>query len=390
MVKNILILLGLTLFFCSCGKNGKNSDEGKVLSLKLGDQKIIPVNDKSTNFSILSQVHFEESGNLLYIHLNYFPSDPNYLFINSFDDPSLDQVLEFESEGPNGVGSVTEFYFHSYDSIFLVDRYRYLVSIADSAGKVKRSYRLKSNTSNMPDEDSVLPYSSSKARMFVRGKYLFIPCVPDTDPFHHQYGRENLLLKLDLETGDYTTLLGYPEWYQDGNYWGGPDHILPSITPLDDPEKILVSFPLVDSVYLLDLKTDKIQPHFWMGSSNIENPVSVKFDDGQLEPGKRFQLETDYYFSLNYDPFRKQYWRFFYRKYDEESVDKMLKRQNGNPNQKSMIIYDESLELIGEFEVDKNWRASGYNLFFLNEGAYISSTPDSIEDQIFFRELIIN
>jgi hypothetical protein len=55
-----------------------------------------------------------------------------------------------------------------------------------------------------------------------------------------------------------------------------------------------------------------------------------------------------------------------------------------------MIIYDESLELIGEFEVDKNWRASGYNLFFLNEGAYISSTPDSIEDQIFFRELIIN
>ncbi|REG88359.1 DUF4221 family protein [Algoriphagus antarcticus] len=389
-MKNIFILLGLLLFFCSCGKDGKNSNEAKVLSLKLEDQKIIPVNDKSANFSILSQVHFEESGHPLYIHLNYFSSDPNYLFVNSFDDPSLDQVLEFESEGPNGVGNVTEFYFQSYDSIFLVDRYRYLVSIADSAGKVKRSYRLKSNTSNKLDEDSVLPYSSSKARMFVRGNYLYIPCVPDTDSYIHQYGRDNLLIKLDLETGDYTTLLGYPAWYQNGNYWGGPDHVLPSITPLDDLDKVLVSFPLVDSVYMLDLKTEKMKSHFWMGSSNMDSPVAINYDDSQLEPGKRFQLETDYYFSLNYDPFREEYWRFFYKKYDEESIDKIIKREKGEPNQTSLIIYDKNLELIGEFEVDKNWRASGYDLFFLKEGAYISSTPDSIEDQMIFRQLIVN
>jgi hypothetical protein len=81
-MKNIFILLGLSLFFCSCGKDGENSNDVEVLSLKLGDQKIIPVNDKSTNFSILSQVYFDENGHPLYIHLNYFDSDPNYLFIN--------------------------------------------------------------------------------------------------------------------------------------------------------------------------------------------------------------------------------------------------------------------------------------------------------------------
>ena len=282
------------------------------MSLKLGGQKIIPVNDKSTNFSILSQVHFEENENPLYIHLNYFDSDPNYLFINSFDDPSLDKVLKFESEGPNGEGGVTEFYFYSCDSIFLVDRYRYLVSLADSSGEVKRSYRLKSGTSNRPDENSVLPWSTSKSRMFVRGKFSYIPCIPDKNPYEHQYKRDNLLIKLDLETGDYTTLLGYPEWYQNGKYWGEPDHVTPSSTPLDDLYKILVSFPLVDSVYLFDLRTEKIVPYFWMGSSNIESPIPINYDDNQSDKGRHFQLGTDYYFSINYDPYRKEFWRVFF------------------------------------------------------------------------------
>jgi hypothetical protein len=242
----------------------------------------------------------------------------------------------------------------------------------------------------MPDEDSVLPYSTSKARMFLRGKYLYIPCIPDTDPFNHKYGRENLLMKLDLETGDYSTLLGYPEWYQDGKYWGGPDQVTPSITRLDDLNKVLVSFPLVDSVYLLDLKTEKMKPYFWMGSSNIESPVPIKYEDNQSDIARRFQLGTDYYFSINYDPYRKEYWRLFYKQYDEESIDKMLNRESGSPNEKSIIVYNENLERIGEFDFEKSWRGNGYDLVFFEDGAYFSSTPDSIEDQMIFRQLIIN
>ncbi|PZX59304.1 uncharacterized protein DUF4221 [Algoriphagus ratkowskyi] len=389
-MKSTFMILCLALFFYSCGKGGGKVGEKNDLILRLGGQKIIPVNDKSTNFSILSQVHIEENGNQLYIHLNYFRSNPNYIFINSFADPALDLVLEFENEGPNGVGTITEFYFHSYDSIFLVDRYSYTVSLADSSGRVKQSYRLKENEGNRPDEDSVLPWSTSKSRMFLKGKLLYIPCVPDTDPFKSQYKSKNLLIKLDLETGEYTTLLGYPEWYQDGNYWGGADHILPSISSFKDPDKILVSFPLVDSIYLLDLRTEKMSPFFWMGNSHIEKPNPINFKESQTDKQRHFQLSTDYYFSLNYDPFRKEYWRLFYKKYDEESIAKILKTDKGLPNQRSVIIYDENLERIGEFDFNKDWRASGYNLFFLKEGVYVAVTPDSIEDKVFFRQLIVN
>ncbi|SFB19175.1 protein of unknown function [Algoriphagus aquimarinus] len=383
----VLILLGLAL--CSCSRNVEKNTSAKSMTFETEGSRVIPINDKSSNFSLLSQVLFKENADPLYIHLNYFRSNPNYLFINSFADPALDLVLEFENEGPNGVGSVTEFYFHSYDSIFLIDRYRYMVSLADSSGKVKQSYRLKENESNRPDEDSVLPMSTSQSRMFLMGKFLYIPCVPDTDPFKSQYKRKNLLIKLNLETGDYTTLLGYPEWYQDGNFWGGPDHMLPSISPSEDQTQVLVSFPLVDSVYMLDLKTERMTPYFWMGSSTIESPIPIDFADRQLEIGKRFQLATDYYFSLNYDPHRKEYWRVFHKKYDEESIEKILKRESGTPNRNSVIVYDEKLERIGEFDLDVKWRANAYDLFFLNDGVYMSATSDSIEDQLIFRQLSI-
>jgi nitrogen regulatory protein PII-like uncharacterized protein len=382
-------VLFFSLSFYSCSKDVDTFNKEKTLALDPTNLSTIPVNDKSSNVFALSQIHLEENGNPLFIHINYFDSNPNYLFVNSLNDPTLDLVLEFENEGPNGVGGVTEFYFHSFDSIFLVDRYRYLVSLADSSGLVKKSYRLKNSDSNRPDAESVLPWSTPKSRIFLRGKFLYIPTLPDTDPFKSQYKKKNLLLKLDLETGDYTTLLGYPEWYQDGSFWGGQDHILPSISPMEDQNKLLISLPLVDSVYLFDLELESMTPYFYMGSSNIESPIPINFEDNQTDKSRHFQLGTDYYFSINYDPYRKEFWRVFFKRYDEESITKILKRESGRSNQQFFLVYDENLKKIGEFEIDEELNMNAYDLLFLENGALISATPDSIEDEVIFRRLII-
>ena len=382
-------VLFFSLSFYSCSKDVDTFNKEKTLALDPTNLSTIPVNDKSSNVFALSQIHLEENGNPLFIHINYFDSNPNYLFVNSLNDPTLDLVLEFENEGPNGVGGVTEFYFHSFDSIFLVDRYRYLVSLADSSGLVKKSYRLKNSDSNRPDAESVLPWSTPKSRIFLRGKFLYIPTLPDTDPFKSQYKKKNLLLKLDLETGDYTTLLGYPEWYQDGSFWGGQDHILPSISPMEDQNKLLISLPLVDSVYLFDLELESMTPYFYMGSSNIESPIPINFEDNQTDKSRHFQLGTDYYFSINYDPYRKEFWRVFFKRYDEESITKILKRESGRSNQQFFLVYDENLKKIGEYEIDEELNMNAYDLLFLENGAFISATPDSIEDEVIFRRLII-
>lgn len=369
------------------------SDKLKVVNeigLDPKSQKVIPINDLSTDFSLLSQVSFQENGDALFIHLNYFDSDPNYLFVNSLNDPELDLVLKFDGEGPNEVGGVTDFYFHDYDSIFLIDRYRYQVSLADSSGKVLRRYRLKENDSNMPGEDSVLPWVTSKSRIFLRGSDLYIPCIPDQDPFKSKYKKENLLIKLDLKSGDYTTLLGYPDLYQTDDFWGNPDHIIPSISPSDDPEFMFVSFPLADSIYRLNLQTEEIEPYFWMGSDQMDPPVFINFEDYQTDKMRRYQLGTDYYFSLQYDPFQKLYWRIVYKKYDDESLDRMVNRKgSGKPNKKYTIVYDENLARIGEFDLDSIPRFVGYDFIVLKDGPYISVTPEDVEDEKIFQRLIL-
>ncbi len=383
----LFYVLSLSFLIFSCTDKRK---EIKGIDLDPMSQKVIPVNDLSTDFSLLSQVNFQEDGDALFIHLNYFDSDPNYLFVNSLNDPEMDLVLKFEGEGPNEVGGVTDFYFHNYDSIFLIDRYRYQVSLADSSGKVLRRYRLKENDSNRPGENSVLPWVTSKSRIFLRGRYLYIPGVPDQSPYKSKYTKENLLIKMDLQTGKYTTLLGYPELYQTDDYWGNIDHVHPSLSSTDDPDLILVSYPLADLIYSLNLKTEELEPYFWMGSDHLDPPVFIDFKDNQSDKMIRYQYGTDYYFSLNYDPFRKLYWRIVYKKYDAESLDKMVNRtEAGKPNKKYMIVYDENLDRIGEFDLDSIPRFVGYDFIVLKDGPYISVTPEDVEDEKIFQRMVL-
>lgn len=386
-MKNVLTVLAILSIAFACGKPSSNvKSEGKIFLDNEG-QISIPINSNSSNFSILSQVWEIDNEESYLIRVNYFDSDPNYLFINSLEDYSIDLVLDFEVEGPNGVGNVSEFYFHSFDSIFLIDRYQYLVSLADSSGKVLRSYRLKNNDSDMPDDTSVLPWSTSKARIFKIGNSLFIPGFPDSDPYFSQYQKENLLLELNLETGESSTMLGYPNSYKGGEFWGGPDHILPSISPYNDPELILVSYPLSDSIFVFDIESKKLSPFIWMGTGKKEAAVPINFDESQTDRGREFQLGTDYYFSINYNHITNEIWRVFFEHYDKESIERMLNRESGKPNRKLILKWIGESDTTEEMELAPELKVNPYDLLILKNGVFMSI--DSLEDVLIFKKVEI-
>jgi hypothetical protein len=384
-MKNIfLIILALIVF--GCDVSIKDTIGTRSPELVYEFHSSIPVNSKSSNFSLLSQSWENDLGELFLIRQNYFSNDLNYLFVNSLSDSTVDLTLEFEIEGPNGVGNITEFYFHSFDSIFLIDRYRYLVSLVDSSGKVNRSYRLKEDSSYKPNEDSVLPWSTSKSRIFKVGEVLYIPCIPDSDPYLSQYQRKNLLVKLNIESGEYSTILGFPESYQSGKYFGGPDHIVPSITPYKSPLELLVSFPLNDSIFLFDTKSKQLTPFKWMPSNQREHPSFISYDDRQTDKSKAFQLGTDYYFSINYDPIKNEIWRVFFKQYDEESIENMLSGKSGKPNEKTLLRLNLNTNTLTEVKLEPNSGLNFYDLFVLEEGIIVS--VDSLEDRLIFKRIV--
>ncbi|MCH7400944.1 hypothetical protein ACFOUP_02440 [Belliella kenyensis] len=99
-----LFFFVLIILTVSC----KNESVGQFSNLTLDDSNTItlPVDKVSSNFKVLSQYHYNVKNKEEYlIHINTFPSDPNYIFFDNIDDPRQSFRLSFPQEGPNGVGS---------------------------------------------------------------------------------------------------------------------------------------------------------------------------------------------------------------------------------------------------------------------------------------------
>ncbi len=330
----------------------------------------IPLDQFSSNFFLLSQLWISETGIEYLVHINTFPSNPNYLFFDDIREPSHSFRLELPVEGPQGVGSVSDFFVSGFDSIFVFDRYAYRMSLIDTSGRINRIYRLKNTEGSKPDADSALPWMTGKSRAFKRKNILYIPAVPDENPYHSGYEKKTLLIALNLDNGllDYT--MGYPSKYKKGGYWGGPDHNMPSIAETPDHDKVLVSYPADDSVYVFDLPKRELQPAFLAKSRILADILPGKFGDNGREAVLGYQLGTDYYFSLVYDPYRKRYYRFASQRYTDEDIAKMINREEGSPNRQSVMVFDSEFNHLTEYLIPSD--LTPYMFYPLSSGTYFA------------------
>lgn len=333
----------------SCNKSPKIIS---TLTLEQSKAITIPINSKSGDFSLLNQYYNSGTGIEYLIHINPFPSNPNYLFLDNISSPNSPIRLEFPVEGPNGIGSMTDFYFHNFDSIFVVDRYAYSLSLVDSSANLLRKYRLNHSQSNYPGDESVLPYFTSNSQAIKRGEILYLPGIPDKESFESGYSKHNLLMVLNLDTGELTYMLGYPSKYKSG-FWGGYDHIIPSISETDDLNKLLISYPIDDSVYIFDLSKQELSPAFYAKSNLLDDINPAPRFAMDRESVISYQYGTDRYFSLFFDSYRKEYYRFVYKAYPEEALQNMLNRtaQTRIVNDKSLMRFDENFNLIKELKL---------------------------------------
>lgn len=379
IVLRVFFSLSIILIVLSACNNESTRDEslnGKKLKLSSDKGVKISLFDKASSFFVLSQEETINQNEYL-IFSNPFPTDPNLLFFSSVGNKVESFALDFEVEGPNGVGQMSEFYFHNFDSIFVFNRYSYSLSLVDSSGKVKRRFLLRESEGSKPNENTALTWVSNKSKVFKIGNYLYIPTFPDKDPFFDGYLKENLLLQLDLNSGESKQILGYPTKYKSGGYWGGPDHILPSVAMTNDSNLLIVSYPIEDSIFLYDISKNKLKAKAF-GKSNIVNNVNPKttYTNDRIER-LNYQLGTDYYFSIIFDPYRNQYYRFASQKYSDDAISDIISKKTGASNKNSLLKFDSEFNLMEEFDlpIDSN----GYLFFVFKSGVYIVSKNENEE-----------
>ncbi|SDA62627.1 protein of unknown function [Algoriphagus alkaliphilus] len=369
MLRITCLVLSAT-FLCSCDDSKKLNFEKEFKDLLFHPENDIEIslNDLSSNFFMLSQ-EVSISNDEFLVFCNPFPNDPNLIFFYNLVDSAKSFTLDFKSEGPNGVGEMSDFFFHNLDSIFVFDRYSYQMSLVDSSGHVKRKFRLKDSEGIESDENSVIPWMDNKSRAIIRDRFLYIPCYPDSDPYFSSYSGENLLMKLDLISGDFDLLLGYPTKYKSGGFWGGPEHILPSIISSLDGNNLVASFPFEDSIYSVDSESGFFKSQVYVKSDIVSqvNPLPEISLDRKVRT--KFQLGNDYYFSISKDQYRQRYYLIANKRYSDDSIDKIMNRESGSPNEQSLIVLNKEFQKIGEYQLPKEF--SRYGIFIYKSGVYL-------------------
>jgi len=382
-MKIFYIIITILFFSCKERKDELLKENIHKLELTFNNLDSIVLNENSSNFFMLSQEIELDKAEYL-IQINPFPTEPNKIFFNSIKNSDLSFVLDFDIEGPNGVGNMSEFFFHNFDSIFIFDKYSYRVSLVDSSGLIMRKYLLRDVSGTKPNENTVMTWLSNKSKPFLINNNLYIPTLPDVDPFYSDYSKENLLMELDLKSGKFNLMLGYPTKYREGGYWGGSDHILPSIAQSVNDNKLIISYPIEDSIFSFDIASNVLSPIFLLKSKLFSeiNPSSIFLSE--REDLLKFQLGTDYYFSLLSDPYRNLYYRITNKKYSEESIQNILNRKAGNPNTKSLLIFDSKFKQIREFDLPEKF--SSYMFFVFKSGVYVV-IDNKFEDKIYLYDI---
>lgn len=374
----------LMAFLVACG----TEYESKLSEFKIDKRVSIGFNldSLSSNYWPVGQ-HWVSKENIQYlIHQNPFPTDPNRLFFSNLNKIDQGFSIEFEVEGPNGVGAITDFYFHNFDSIFLIDRYSYQMSLVDSFGNLKKVFRLKETDGNKPDNSSVLPYTISGRAIMKIGQYLLIPTVPDADPIESDYSLKNLLLVVNLESGQVKKMLGFPKSYK-GAFRGGADHFLPSLSQFQG-NTILVSYPIVDSIFVFDLETENLVLRFYSSSTLVKNIEAASPSKWGNEDKVRYRLGVPRHYSIIFDHFRKQFLRVSFEAFDQESISEILNRRPAITSRKSsLIVHNETGQIIGSFIIGLNYNPM--DILILESGVFIALNSKN-EDKKEYHKILID
>lgn len=335
---NLLVLIPLVFLSSSCSTAEENSTYGVYPTKK--DRVSLNIDDETKAFT-LSVRYFETTdGDEWLLHLNEIN---NTIGIYDLESRKKLRTVYYESEGPNGVGSIDGFDIVSLDSIFLLSRYQGLLSLtslnSSDTLQVYESYRLQ--YANGPTVST--PYSTVRAPIAVINGKAHLATVPFVDlskiPL---YESGNNFIKLDLAqyTFDYQNL--YSKSYS--KKW--PGEYSKISYDVNEQEKLLVfSLPIEDSIFTID--EHGLRTSYFAKSKNSKITRPFSGDVLNQNETREHYIFNDSYGYILYDKYRNYYYRF------TEKVAKDMINEYGTGlyiRKIGLIIMNEDFEIIGEID----------------------------------------
>lgn len=344
--------MSFLVFIYSC-KSKPGQDEIKLISKGVFE---ILVDDKTSTAWSFIETYEDLNGEYLVFH-DILSTNPKLLHFANLIDPIKSFKVSLDIDGPNGIGHLDGFYIRNLDSIFVLNRYAYELNLVDSSGKVNDRYRLRADDSNLPIEDSTLPFPWTFAPLVDLGEKLLIPSYPDAHPFKKGYQQKNLTILFDIKSKVLEYKLGFSEKYFSSGFWGVFLET-PSYTVNYQDSVILQSFPIDERIFVYDFELNLVDSHS-LFKENYE---------GKFHSLPDFNMERDVFYpntysnptnkSVIYDPYRKLYYRAFQEAYSQQAIEEMLYSSHRSLNEqkhpnKIIQVIDSEFKELGEVKLEK-------------------------------------
>ncbi len=369
---SLLSLLVIAVITSSCGSNEIVDDyvEPELTHTleKIGEYEI-PI-DSMTAPNFIHYQYIEEDGKEYFSMLNQIKQEINFYDIKR-------QELAFKIplivEGPNGIGNLDGFnsgyYVHNLDSIFVLNRNRKELFLINRQSKLINSF------DSFRARDAPSAVIAPFAPMIVHNNEALLMNFQNgmKHETRNKSYRSDYAMKVGLDNRDYEYFLSYPDIFTTGA-WGFDLHRISWAFDLE-AERIVVNYPLDESLYILDFDGNILE-NAPARSEVITKAKSISKKQTSSKNGR-----AEYYYSqgkygkIHFDPIR----RIFIR---DCLPGLSLEKQRAGITKidRRLVILDENLQKTSEVPVSSE---TSLILFFARDGIH-KYAPSSNEDVLKF------
>lgn len=382
------ILLFIIWGFGSCRQPTSDLDS-TAYKVKIDTNSYVLQLDHSTsNYEPASQYLPDWKGKESFAFLN---RKANEIKIYTMASGQVADSIKFAYDGPNGVGRIYDFFIHNEDSIFLHARYAYRLSLVDRNAGLVKNYRLVPENTELGPGGIPKDARTALGRMTIAhppvliDQHLFIHSSPDRNPMKAEYYEsEELIIKLDLLSGNYHYLTGFPESYKEKAWGVGFQEYFWSYHP--DQQSFLMSFPIDDNIYTT---TDFTRFETYPLSSQQISQVAP-LSDSNMNPDvyfKRYKTNSSYG-KILFDSNKRYYYRLANLKIEEESYEEHTNALT-NPQDIIVLFANDLIQTIYETRIRQPKNGQFIPTFsFVNEnGLHIGYIDFAEEDQLTFAHI---
>jgi hypothetical protein len=287
--------------------------------------------------------------------------------------------IDFQLEGPNGVGNLMGHHIESLDTIVV---YNYAMEKLFFSNKRGEIYKTIALTREANDKRKYLPSPKLWTDIPLIWRDSVICMIGNISGEFLDETEENrpIGVFIDIHSGKTKYAIPYSKPYKGAN-WGGQLFRRVYHTFNEDENKLVISFPADHHLTVYSFNDSIYQVH--AGSNQIKTIKSYpskRYLFNDKEKILKHFLENGSYAGVFYDKYRKLYYRIFLIPVEEYNPAHAESRTK----QVGVVVYDENFQLLGQ-KVFEKFSHSAQALFVSPEGIFIQTFTDE-EDLFVFNK----